>query len=117
MPKMKDHRVFSHAVSTYRDLEDWREERTVEKRGSWAVHCLDHNQREFFTSYDEARLAITSSAVCPDCLAFDTHRYNGEIKPVKIPTNQVDISTLAAWGPLGPCTISNSTTCPSCKVR
>lgn len=67
---VKERRVSTYRVPTFRDVEDWREP-ADKRQGSWAVHCLDHDQRTFFPTYSIAKDSAALPASCPVCKAFD----------------------------------------------
>jgi len=68
---VKEKRVSAYRIPTCRDVEDWRKEPAGKRQGSWAVHCLDHDQRTFFPTYTKAKDHATLPQACSVCKAFD----------------------------------------------
>lgn len=68
---IKDKRLLTHRTQTHRDVEDWREDRSPERQGPWAVQCLEHGERKFFPTYAKAKSEASLPSGCPVCTAFD----------------------------------------------
>ncbi len=68
---IKDTRLQTFRTSTHRDVEDWRDDHSAERKGPWAVHCLDHGERRFFPAYSKAKAKAVLPEACSVCNAFD----------------------------------------------
>jgi len=69
MPVIK-HRTECYRVLTTRNVEDWRSERRGEGQ-PWAIHCVSHDQRTFYPSYQKAKHLANLPLACPNCELFD----------------------------------------------
>jgi hypothetical protein len=68
---IKDKRISSFRTSNHREVEDWRNDKSEERKGPWAVHCLEHGERRFFPAYSQAKDRAEFPETCSVCYAFD----------------------------------------------
>jgi hypothetical protein len=71
MVTIKHEKIYVHRLEVRRNVEDWRNDPSPNRGGPWAVHCLQHNTRHFFTAYSQAKSSAEAPDTCSACQAFD----------------------------------------------
>lgn len=71
MPKIKTQNLICHRLNTSRSIEDWRTENHKSVTSRWAVHCVSHSERTYYSTFRDAADVAQMPLSCPQCQAFD----------------------------------------------